>query len=1587
MTTRIIQTIKNNVGGQVGNISFLDLTDVPTSYSGEAGMTLVVNSTETGLELVSASGSGDMTKVVYDPTNINASAFDVDNHISGDNNKVFTTVEQDKLFNLFQYTDGMADIRVSSGIVNKVDKIEGKVLSDNNYTNLEQLKVLGIASGTVISGTSSGINTGDQIADGVTITGLGTLASPFTATTGGAGNVSGPSGSVDSNFVSFNGTSGKLIKDSGNKASDFSTDIHSNITALNNVSGVNTGDNAINTLYSGLVQYTDTMADARVVAGIVGKQDALGFTPENILNKVTTISSGSVNTQYPSAKLVYDQLALKSDKTNVLQLDNTTAFTPDADYEPATKKYVDDAVLTENLWDRVSTTLYPHTLNDNINIGSGIVTLAETDYNNNLANPVHAEGKVFYDRAKHALSYYNEESEVTVNLGQELLIRVKNSTLGIIENGSVVYPSGFDGTDILIDLAIASDKEKCRLIGVVTQDIGIGENGYVTKIGEVGSLDTSTYVSGDVIYLSPTVLGGMTKTKPTNSNYTTRIGVVKHSDVSTGSIVVDIQTSEYTVEALEDTGWSKVNLPTLSFTDGILTTSRYLTITPAIDHFVFYQYGDKYLKLTDSIRIPDTEGLYVIYYNLGTLQYLLNPTEAQIDTVIRNNPMVAELYWNATDKKHEYLGYGLHKIGMASETHAYLHAVLKLRYISGVAPSSISADTSGNLTASAQFGIGSGVLFDEDIIHDTPIIASTVGLLIYYLSGTSASPTLRSITNSGFSVTTTGTGRLAYNTVVDGNYVLSEVNNNDFVCCHVLAVNSNAIDRKIIAVVGQVAYTTVANARAGALTELSGLRTVGIIPQEIKAIATFIFETSDSYSNAVKARVRTISTGVNYVDFRNVQIAGVAGGNSSTTTIFADGQFKIFDDVDSTKLMQFDASTIDTLTTRTLTIPNKNGTIAIAGDYSNVNNTSDLNKPISNAEQAIMNITREPTGFLSPDLVIINYDPTAQTITLTGTCTAYWRGAVVAVITSGWVSTPHTNTTGHTYFLYYNGTSFLWSDNVFPGFSMLLIARVNYGAVYQYAVRECHGFMQWQVHQAEHETIGTYKSSGGTFPSISYTLLSTTATDRRPNVDEALIWDEDCPTTIDALTTKLYNKTFLTGTGTTNYTLGTAEIIPLLANNPYYNSFNTPNWGQTLFPSNSVGTVWVYAVPVTASASSQQYRLLFVQPQWITQASSGSSGSMLTALNAELLRTPAELNLGTLSLEANEFVCIGRIVVRYTTNWSLGNVSNITGNKFSQIGSPAGNFLSLVSANAPITGLGTVDNPLVIAPATSIADGYATSTQIAKLDAITGTNTGDNAVNTLYSGVVSNATHTGEVTGSGALTIASGVVTNSKLANMTTNTIKGRITGTTGSPEDLTATNVRTIINVADGANNYVHPNHSGEVTSSGDGATTIASGAVTLAKMANMATASLIYRRTSNTGVPEVNTLAQLKTDLALQNYSVIVQPVELTADVIVGNGVSAFTIPTHLNGLRITAVHARVLTAGTTNSSTFNIQINGTNVLSTAVSIDTGQISSSNAGTPYVIDTAHDDVTTNDLIELDVLTLSTTAPKGLLFRIEFGV
>lgn len=52
--------------GSGGASTFLELTDTPATYSGQANKILVVNGTETGITFVTASGGGDMMKSIYD---------------------------------------------------------------------------------------------------------------------------------------------------------------------------------------------------------------------------------------------------------------------------------------------------------------------------------------------------------------------------------------------------------------------------------------------------------------------------------------------------------------------------------------------------------------------------------------------------------------------------------------------------------------------------------------------------------------------------------------------------------------------------------------------------------------------------------------------------------------------------------------------------------------------------------------------------------------------------------------------------------------------------------------------------------------------------------------------------------------------------------------------------------------------------------------------------------------------------------------------------------------------------------------------------------------------------------------------------------------------------------------------------------------------------------------------------------------------------------------------------------------------------------------------------------------------------------
>lgn len=104
-------------------------------------------------------------------------------------------------------------------------------------------------------------------------------------------------------------------------------------------------------------------------------------------------------------------------------------------------------------------------------------------------------------------------------------------------------------------------------------------------------------------------------------------------------------------------------------------------------------------------------------------------------------------------------------------------------------------------------------------------------------------------------------------------------------------------------------------------------------------------------------------------------------------------------------------------------------------------------------------------------------------------------------------------------------------------------------------------------------------------------------------------------------------------------------------------------------------------------------------------------------------------------------------------------------------------------------------------------------------------------------------------------------------------------------------------------------------------------------------------------------------------------------------GDGKGYFVVPPSLNGYNLTAVHARVITAGTTGTTDIQIAnvTDAVDMLSTKLTVDSGETGSDSAATPAVIDATKDDVASYDLLRFDIDAVSSTPAKGLILTLTF--
>lgn len=234
------KTVQNYIGGSAGNIkeivagtnitvdnsiigypkisasggsvsAFTDLTDVPSSYTGQGGKVVAVKSDVSGLEFISATSTDE--KVKYDASDPTA-GYVADKIIAGtgisvaegtganENKLVITNSAPDQTVAItgsgaatVTGTYPSFNVAVSGAggdVVGPASNTAFALASFGSDTSGKILIDSGVDKDAVYAlvGNNSGVNTGDQVGDNTTITGAGTAGDPFVATYQGADKLS-----------------------------------------------------------------------------------------------------------------------------------------------------------------------------------------------------------------------------------------------------------------------------------------------------------------------------------------------------------------------------------------------------------------------------------------------------------------------------------------------------------------------------------------------------------------------------------------------------------------------------------------------------------------------------------------------------------------------------------------------------------------------------------------------------------------------------------------------------------------------------------------------------------------------------------------------------------------------------------------------------------------------------------------------------------------------------------------------------------------------------------------------------------------------------------------------------------------------------------------------------------------------------------------------------------------------------------------------------------------------------------------------------------------------------------------------------
>ena len=171
------------------------------------------------------------------------------------------------------------------------------------------------------------------------------------------------------------------------------------------------------------------------------------------------------------------------------------------------------------------------------------------DYANNRNSLVPSD--LAWNNVDGTLEFLLKGGNVNLQIGQEQVMRIHNNTGSTLTDGQIVYITGAIGERPTVALASASSEStSSKTIGVVTESIANGADGFVTTSGLVHGLNTNAFNEGDAIWLSTTA-GQWSTTRPTQPNHGVFVGWIVKKSGGNGSIYVHVQNG-YELDELHD---------------------------------------------------------------------------------------------------------------------------------------------------------------------------------------------------------------------------------------------------------------------------------------------------------------------------------------------------------------------------------------------------------------------------------------------------------------------------------------------------------------------------------------------------------------------------------------------------------------------------------------------------------------------------------------------------------------------------------------------------------------------------------------------------------------------------------------------------------------------------------------------------------------------------------------------------------------------------------------------------------------------------------------------------------------------------